>query len=148
MQELMEKIDFVRSLSKILGQYIDNVSSLDYKVFKSKKEGYIDEYLVINFKGNGFLARNSNYNSKIAILREIAKLCVGGYYEEVNDYKKHFNEDIWEEIKAAPKLVLLVNCKYDKIGELIQSLTEIKDCHESVAGVVQDYFKEKEKNNG
>ena len=98
MQELMEKIAFVRSLSKILGQYIDNVSSLDYKVFKNKKEGYIDEYLVINFKGNGFLARNSSCNSKIAILREIARLCAGGYYEEVIDYKKHFNEEVWEEI--------------------------------------------------
>ena len=98
MEELKSKIAFVRGLNKTISNNIDNVVSIRYDVFKHKERGWVDEYLIIEFKGGSYLARNCSRDSKIAILREIARLVVGGYYEENKTYESHLNED-WEQIK-------------------------------------------------
>ena len=98
MQELMEKIAFVRGLNETISKYIDNVDSIKYHVFKHKEKGWVDEYLFIGFKGSGYLVRNCSGNSKIAILREIARLIVGGYYEENKTYESHLKNKDWEQI--------------------------------------------------
>lgn len=47
-----------------------------------------DEFIVVQFEGGGISVRNATGNSTIANVAELAKLLNGGYYDEVEYYKK------------------------------------------------------------
>lgn len=47
-----------------------------------------EEFIVIQFEGGGISVRNATGNSTVANIAELAKLLNGGYYDEVEYYKK------------------------------------------------------------
>jgi len=47
-----------------------------------------EEFIVIQFEGGGISVRNATGNSTVANIAELAKLLNGGYYAEVEYYKK------------------------------------------------------------
>lgn len=82
------KKNFIDRVSyAISGQHRISVMNVDYQVFETK-EGYAKEYLVVTYKGGAIAARNVNGDSQSAMFREIAKMIDGGYYAEVEDYRK------------------------------------------------------------
>ena len=46
------------------------------------------EYIVVEYVGGAITVRNANINSFVANLFELSQLLYGGYYEEVEQYKK------------------------------------------------------------
>lgn len=75
---------------------ISNVTGIRYEVFQSKTHPDIyQEYIIMAYRGGAAGARTVNGNSHSAILREISKLTDGGYYIEMEDYKKFIDSPDW-----------------------------------------------------
>lgn len=54
----------------------------DLMVLYNMEDKHLEEYLVVEYEGGEYAARNANANSNGANLREIAALINGGHYEE------------------------------------------------------------------
>lgn len=112
-KEYCEKHAFVESLGDCLCKANKSLEGCSYELFaKDAPNGLaFQEYLVLRFKGGAISCRNANINSNMANLREISNLVDGGYYEEVENYRRTseewmrcaFNEDGSVEIGAATK---------------------------------------------
>jgi hypothetical protein len=91
------KIKFVEKLNTTLKPFISNIISIKYKVFKHK-DGYYQEYLVINYVGGGKTVRNCNGNGFSSIFEEVSKYLDSGYYLEVQDLEDLENNPNWVEM--------------------------------------------------
>lgn len=87
--ELLEKKEMVADISAVLAKHLGHIESVSYEVFYKEGADWSQEYLVYHFRGGAILARNCNWNSKTAVIDEIAKYINGGYYSEVDDYKAY-----------------------------------------------------------
>lgn len=97
LDELSAKKTFVLALSEALHRQYKSIDSIDYDVFIDK-DGNLNEFLVMTYRGGAIAVRNCYGDSKNAILHEIANLSDGGYYDEVKDYR---------ELKATKKQQIL-----------------------------------------
>ena len=98
MEEIKSKIKFVSDISKTVVKYVAGISSVDYIVFKNKKNNYTQEFVKVTFNSGGFSIRTCNGNSFAAVLYEISKLLDGGYYCENDFYEKCCSNDELEII--------------------------------------------------
>ena len=84
---------FIDHISKVFeDEYLmSNVAKVEYEVYsKAAPDGDIwyTEFAVVTFVGGGKSVRNISGNSNNANFREIAKLIDGGYYDELEFYKR------------------------------------------------------------
>lgn len=99
--ELLGKKKFVDCIGQVCGYcHCGSIYSLTYEVFEKVNTDhvYIQEYLVVTYRGGFKTYRNCNINSLFAILIEIGKLADGGYYKELDDYKKISTSEEWIQI--------------------------------------------------
>ena len=107
-KELAGKVKFVQDIEKAILTVIRNVVALKYEVYEhsdAKESSWVEERLVVTFKGNAISVRNCNSTSCSGILKEIANLVQGGYYSELPYYEelsKHpdyhrIDEELMEE---------------------------------------------------
>lgn len=87
-EELKRKVEFVKELNKTIPQYVRNVESIRYDVFKNTNQSWYFEFLVINYVGGGKTARICTGDSFTAIFSEISKYLNQGYYSELDLYKQ------------------------------------------------------------
>lgn len=83
---------FINNISKVFElDSKSNVEKVGYEVYsKAAPDGDIwyTEFAVVTFVGGGKSVRNISGNSNNANFREIAKLIDGGYYDELEFYKR------------------------------------------------------------
>ena len=63
-------------------EMIGSAVRADLMVLYNMQDKHLEEYLVVEYEGGEYAARNAKANSNGANLREIAGLINGGYYEE------------------------------------------------------------------
>lgn len=93
-----DKQKFVEGLSQVIPHHVPNVDYIQYKVFRHKTKGWIEEYLVLGFVGGARLARQCNGDSCGCILSEVSKYLYGGYYDEVPALVKYESDPDYDEI--------------------------------------------------
>jgi hypothetical protein len=99
--ELLGKKDFVERIGYDCGCCrCGSIIDLTYEVFEkvNTTNEYIQEYLVVTYRGGSKTYRSCNMNSLSAILREIGKLSDGGYYDELVNYKNISTSEEWVQI--------------------------------------------------
>lgn len=71
------------------------VSDITYEVYQKEWNGqpYFCEWIIVHFVGGGKSPRRVTGNSSICNFRVIGELIYGGYYDEVDDYKKLSEND-------------------------------------------------------
>ena len=83
---------FINNISKVFElDSKSNVEKVEYEVYsKAAPDGGIwyTEFAVVTFVGGGKSVRVISGNSNNANFREIAKLIDGGYYDELEFYKR------------------------------------------------------------
>ena len=80
------KIAFIKELNKVFkkeysGIPVEGVSIEFYQV-----GNYVDEYIVVKYRGGAYAPRIANVNSNSANFRIVSDLINGGYYEERDRY--------------------------------------------------------------
>ena len=90
-QELCDKREFVSGLN-LAFQYDEtkrytSIAEIYYDFFATES-GSIKEYAVVRYFGGAIAVRNCAANSLSAIFRAIGTMLDGGYYDEVDTYKK------------------------------------------------------------
>ena len=94
MQMYRGKKCFIDNISKVFEaeQLMSNVERVDYEVYsKLSPDGHdtwYTEFVVVTFVGGGKSVRVISGNSNNANFREIGKLIDGGYYDELEFYKR------------------------------------------------------------
>lgn len=94
MQMYRGKKRFIDHISKVFEDesLMSNVERVDYEVYsKLSPDGHdtwYTEFAVVTFVGGGKSVRVISGNSNNANFREIAKLIDGGYYDELEFYKR------------------------------------------------------------
>lgn len=99
--ELFDKKNFVERIGYDCEFYsCGGITELTYEVFErvDTEHEWIQEYLVVTYRGGSKTYRSCNMNSLSAILREIGKLADGGYYDELTDYKNISTSEKWKQI--------------------------------------------------
>ena len=84
---------FIDHISKVFeDEYLQsNVARVDYEVYSKvidPETTYYTEFVVVTFTGGGKSVRVISGNSNNANFREIGKLIDGGYYDELEFYKR------------------------------------------------------------
>lgn len=84
---------FIDHISKVFeDKYLQsNVARVDYEVYSKvvdPETTYYTEFVVVTFTGGGKSVRVISGNSNNANFREIGKLIDGGYYDELEFYKR------------------------------------------------------------
>ena len=51
-------------------------------------EYYLEEYLIVTYRGGAWAARRANVNSNAINFQEIGKMLNGGYYDEVDEVER------------------------------------------------------------
>ena len=88
LDELAGKKEFIRQLSEPIATFIPQVAGLEFEAFIPKGRDYIQEYLIVHFRGGAIAARTCNINSNLGNLIEVATLVRGGHYDEVDTYRR------------------------------------------------------------
>lgn len=88
LEELKGKADFVDAVSKAIGWNCGSVTDVHYVAYQEEGSDEPYEFILVIYRGGGYAVRNVHMNSHSAILRDIAKLTDGGYYDEVEGYEK------------------------------------------------------------
>lgn len=92
-----KKIIFVSKISDSLVGFQTNIIEVRYEIYKHK-DGYKQEYLVVEYSGGAKTVRNCNGNSYSAIFEELSKYLDHGYYDENEDYNKIINSPDWTRV--------------------------------------------------
>lgn len=85
---------FIDHISKVFeDEYLmSNVERVDYEVYSTLSpdghDTWYTEFVVVTFTSGAISVRNISGNSNNANFREIGKLIDGGYYDEIEYYKK------------------------------------------------------------
>ena len=75
-----------QEIADVIAKNVHGIEKIVLDEFESDGIDYC--YLVVVFKGGGLSVRNCRCNSVTANIREVAEMLNGGYYEEVETYKK------------------------------------------------------------
>lgn len=95
---LLQKKLFVEKLSYALSGNCGQIIDLKYEAYESETDVEPQEFIIITFRGGAISVRNVHMNSHSAILREIGRMCDGGYYKEVEYYEKLQKDTEWKNI--------------------------------------------------
>lgn len=93
-QELARKVKFVKDIEAAIlndgKSNIRNIQSLRYEIYEHTQGNisYVEERVVLTFKGDAISVRNCNSTSCAGILKAIADIAQGGYYSEVPYYEQ------------------------------------------------------------
>lgn len=90
-KELAGKIKFVKDIEAAVLNNIKNVAAVNYEIYEhndEKEASWVEERLVVVFKGDAISVRNCNSTSCAGILKAIATLVQGGYYSEIPYYEE------------------------------------------------------------
>lgn len=88
-----EKKDFIDRISEAFQNTKGStVESINYEVYENQEHGWYEEFVIITFFGGAISPFSANGNSNLANFQQIAVRCLGGYYNEVDFYKKCFSE--------------------------------------------------------
>ena len=85
---------FIDSISKVFEiEFLNsNVKKVEYEVYSQTSQisdtVFYAEFVVVTFTSGAISVRNISGNSNNANFREIGKLIDGGYYDEIEYYKK------------------------------------------------------------
>lgn len=112
-QMLKSKVAFVESINEALNKTvaesklpIPEVERVDYVVHLHSNGQWIDERVVITYRGGAIGVRNCSGTSCVGIFTEIAKLLDGGYYDEVERFK---------DILSSPDWVMADYCSFKEV---------------------------------
>ena len=100
-QGYQDKIEFVKGLDKAVSNKVGGIIKVEYVIFQHKEhESWINEYLVVKYRGGAIQARNCSMNSNGAILEELAKMAFSSqvYASELDTYQdllKNKNSNIF-----------------------------------------------------
>ena len=100
LDSLIEKSRIIKELGEVFHKEYQKVGSMTgcrLAVFVNPARRAVKEYLVVNYH-TAYTVRNVSINSSGANLRELAKLADGGYYEELDDYKRYLESPEWVEL--------------------------------------------------
>jgi hypothetical protein len=96
--ELINKKNAIEDLSRAMSKNIHNVSNVEFKAFYNKGHGWIEERIIMTYRGGAIAVRNVNINSLICDYEEAMKLARGGYYDEVEGYRKMLENENYIDI--------------------------------------------------
>lgn len=100
---LEEKAAFIHRLEKtVVGASGSAVVALALEAYECPDDGYFEEFIVITFKGGAISPITVTWNSNSANLRTVGRIIDGGYYEEVERYKRI--RDSWRRIDISGNL--------------------------------------------
>jgi len=86
--DLYRENEEIASFNRIGEVVADEVGAKDIYLDVFEAEGRTHTYIVVEFKDSALSVRNANGNSLIANIQELAKMLTGGYYVEVEEYKR------------------------------------------------------------
>ena len=66
---------------------------MHYMAYQREGQNGVSEYIMVIYRGGGFTVKSVSMNSHSAILRDIAKLADGGYYEENDSYQRFVKDE-------------------------------------------------------
>lgn len=92
---LTQKCNLVSDLNRVYSFWIDSIVEIKYYAYYKK---WIEEFIVIEWKGGGKSYANNNANSLSATARNVARMLDGGVYERVDYYENIMNSNEWERI--------------------------------------------------
>ena len=108
-QMYKEKVAFVSKISDAMTQDtrpIKNVDKVDYIIFNHIANPWVEEFVVVTFKGGAISVRTCSGTNCSGILTAVAKLIDGGYYDEVDHFEKLFADDNWKIADYCPPFEL------------------------------------------
>lgn len=94
---IAKKIEFVKALNDVYVKYQGNIDKIEYRVFKNKKFNYMNEWLVVEYRGGSFSAICCSGNSYAAIAAEITKCLYDGVYDQNDYFETLVTGEDWEE---------------------------------------------------
>ena len=100
--ELIDKKNAIEDLSMAMSKSIHNVSNVEFKAFYNKEHGWIEERIVMTYRGGAIAVRNVNINSIVCDYEEAVKLARGGYYDEVKGYREMLADENYIDILENP----------------------------------------------
>lgn len=98
-EEMIRKHRLVNDMSRaMIRAKIGNVQKASHVLFVNQEKGWTYEYVVVTYKGGAIAVRNNNCNSTGATLQAVANLAYGGYYAEVDYYKRMSENPEWQQV--------------------------------------------------
>jgi len=94
--DCLSKTILCRDIAKAFKRQHTSIIDVQLKIFVHKKNDWHQEYVVVTYKGGAIAVRNNNANSVGATYNNIGQLIYGGYYDEVESYKKYLQSEDWE----------------------------------------------------
>ena len=87
--ECLDRIDreSFDKIGEVIASSVHGIDSIRLDRFVNIR-GDVDTYIVVTFQGGGISVRNANMNSLTANIQELSKMLNGGYYAEVEQYRK------------------------------------------------------------
>ncbi len=98
--EQLSKKGAIDEISPVLAKYLWSVEKAEYRAFYNRKKGWLEEMVIVHFRGGGVAVRNVSINSILVNFDEVVKLCHGGHYDEVEWYRSICKDPEWEDIFA------------------------------------------------
>lgn len=99
---LASKKAFVQEINNALNNYLElgmtepigGFQNVRYEAFEvTLPTGtYINEFIILTYRGGAIAAKNVTANSLLAIFSDINQLLYGGYYDEVESYRNHIKK--------------------------------------------------------
>lgn len=91
-EEYRKKKAFIDALNPAFEIANDCVDYVELDIFGIKSEEgeheWIEEFIVVHFRGGAISVRNVAINSDFANFQELGRLIMGGYYSEVERYRE------------------------------------------------------------
>ena len=92
-QESVALINAAFKKANDVGYPFGSANGCEFRVYLDKSktnpgEYYLEEFLVVTYRGGAGAARRANINSNSVNFKEIGKLLDGGYYDEVDELQR------------------------------------------------------------
>ena len=98
-EELMQKVCAIKEIGEAIAKHIPHIEDIHYEIWQNIR-GFVDEYLVIQYRGGAYSVRNCTANSISATVQEIAERLNGGYYSEVDTWKQMHENPDWTKLEV------------------------------------------------
>lgn len=96
--ELINKRSFASRVSAAVAGQCGSITEVRYEAYIHKTKDWLQEWLIVTYRGGAIAVRSQDMNSHSAMLRDIGKLADGGYYDEVKAYHEMVSSPDWEKI--------------------------------------------------
>ncbi len=102
--DCISKTKLVNDISKALKNQRPfstlTIDKVELKIFLNKKNMWFEEYVVVTYIGGSIATIRNTCNSVGYTFKNIGKLINGGYYDEVDEYKKLCKDESWELVEV------------------------------------------------